>query len=569
MSKRNVMILCAFGLLASRGFAADRPNPYCATACDWSPNGRMVKLGMPGGLNNWDGSLGYSWGVFSPYNFAAMTNPCYRWGTSGGPFHCYDLQNDAIHDPTATRQWVLANPGKVYLLGNEPNNSDLAAGDGMTPAQYAQFYHKYYEFIRPLDPTAKFAVGGAYGDPYSINNNTQYWTNVLTEYRTRYGVEMPIDIWNNHCYEAVGRLDPDHIINDFFIPFRRFVDTVSGGIYAGKEIWCTEFGVAMWSAPLSPDYMAEFVQQLCPRLEASGAVNRFFWFIGDWEPPWTDSALLGATGQPTVVGRAYSQLANSFPNPIPPPPADPPPPVWRVESHFDTDATPWRTMGGDWVIDAGAYRQTRVTGAGGLRAHLPYWYTNVHVEADVRINAASNPTYWVGLNLRGGTIWKGARARAYLVFLRQNGELDLYNPVDGTIAAVPGAVADTSVFHRLGVTVEGWHFTITLDGQTRMIWDDTHHRYASGFVGLETAPADCSFDNVVVHAYADSDFDFDGDVDLTDFALFQLCFGGPNRPLGPNCLVDADLDGDGDVDMTDFAAFQACFNGPNRPPACE
>lgn len=31
---------------------------------------------------------------------------------------------------------------------------------------------------------------------------------------------------------------------------------------------------------------------------------------------------------------------------------------------------------------------------------------------------------------------------------------------------------------------------------------------------------------------------------------------------------DADFDGDGDVDLNDFATFQTCFNGPNRPPAC-
>ncbi len=29
-----------------------------------------------------------------------------------------------------------------------------------------------------------------------------------------------------------------------------------------------------------------------------------------------------------------------------------------------------------------------------------------------------------------------------------------------------------------------------------------------------------------------------------------------------------DLDRDGDVDMSDFSVFQACFNGPNRPPGC-
>jgi len=65
-----------------------------------------------------------------------------------------------------------------------------------------------------------------------------------------------------------------------------------------------------------------------------------------------------------------------------------------------------------------------------------------------------------------------------------------------------------------------------------------------------------------------ADFDSDGDVDLTDFSLFQVCFAGPNRPPGLKCPVNADFDSDGDVDLIDFARFQACFNGPNRPSAC-
>jgi len=63
-----------------------------------------------------------------------------------------------------------------------------------------------------------------------------------------------------------------------------------------------------------------------------------------------------------------------------------------------------------------------------------------------------------------------------------------------------------------------------------------------------------------------ADFDEDGDVDLTDFATFQGCFNGPNRPAKPGCAGSADFDGDLDVDLADFTMFQSCFNGPNRPP---
>jgi hypothetical protein len=63
------------------------------------------------------------------------------------------------------------------------------------------------------------------------------------------------------------------------------------------------------------------------------------------------------------------------------------------------------------------------------------------------------------------------------------------------------------------------------------------------------------------------DFDWDLDVDLGDFAFFQLCFNGPNRSPPTGC-AGADFDAEGDVDLADFGTFQRCFNGPDRPPAC-
>jgi hypothetical protein len=57
------------------------------------------------------------------------------------------------------------------------------------------------------------------------------------------------------------------------------------------------------------------------------------------------------------------------------------------------------------------------------------------------------------------------------------------------------------------------------------------------------------------------DCDDDGDVDLTDFGAFQLCFTGPGGGIAPGCEC-ADFDGDGDVDLTDFGGFQLAFTGP-------
>jgi hypothetical protein len=60
------------------------------------------------------------------------------------------------------------------------------------------------------------------------------------------------------------------------------------------------------------------------------------------------------------------------------------------------------------------------------------------------------------------------------------------------------------------------------------------------------------------------DLDGDRDVDLDDFAMFSLCFGGPGNPPAPSCPpeVDADLDDDSDVDLGDFSTFSSGFTGP-------
>ena len=78
-----------------------------------------------------------------------------------------------------------------------------------------------------------------------------------------------------------------------------------------------------------------------------------------------------------------------------------------------------------------------------------------------------------------------------------------------------------------------------------------------------------SFTVTAVRPPVAADFDGDGDVDLSDFAHFQACFNGPNRPPALAGCQPADLDGQGgDVDLADFSIFQGCFAGANRPPAC-
>ncbi len=567
---RAALAACAWGLLPLVARASP-PNPYAVSGADWSANGTMVRLGMP------PDCFGYIWDQLIVSNVPNMVRPCKYWLLVGGGHraHGYHEDTDTIDNPTVFGQWVLGHPGRIWIIGNEPNASSQ---DGLTPDQYARMFKTYYDFIRPRDPTARFAVAGlAYmADAASLAAQISWWDQALASYRTQSGAPMPIDIWNCHAYVAIGSLDPDRMIRDFLDPFRRYTRTVEAGLYADSELWITEFGVPSWSTPLDPVYINEFIEQLCPRLETR--VERFFWFLGPWPGNWdatmTDLALIGPTGQPTRIGRTYGDLARSYPNPLPPPAPSqlpfPPPPA-LVTADFAADAGPWRVLSGDWALDGGGCRQTSLVKGCGAALHLPYEYRNVRVDCDVKINATAgnNPANWAGVSLRGGWIWDDGDLWTYLVYLRRNGDLGVYTRADGTVATVTGAVADTSVYHHIRVEVVGDHLHVYVDGVSRIEWDDPHRRRSSGVISLRVCKADATYDNVEVLAFARGDVEPDGDVDLDDFKILQACFAGANRPYRwPECEL-IDLDADGDIDLADFTSFQTCFNGPNRIPACQ
>ena len=55
---------------------------------------------------------------------------------------------------------VQANPGQVWLIGNEPDRVD--SQDDTMPDLYAEIYHEAYYFIKGIDPTARVAIGAVF-----------------------------------------------------------------------------------------------------------------------------------------------------------------------------------------------------------------------------------------------------------------------------------------------------------------------------------------------------------------------------------------------------------------------
>jgi hypothetical protein len=87
---------------------------------------------------------------------------------------------------------ALANPGSLWIIGNEPDRQDYTQA-----GRYAEIYHDFYTFLKTADPTCQIAVGGVV-QPTPIR--LQYLDMILDAYQVRYGGAMPVDVWNVHNY---------------------------------------------------------------------------------------------------------------------------------------------------------------------------------------------------------------------------------------------------------------------------------------------------------------------------------------------------------------------------------
>jgi hypothetical protein len=86
------------------------------------------------------------------------------------------------------------NPGAIWIIGNE---ADVVHQNNTSPAAYARAYHDAYTAIKAADPTARFVVNGiVMVSPLRLAWLQQMWDT----YRTTYGTDMPVDIWNVHTY---------------------------------------------------------------------------------------------------------------------------------------------------------------------------------------------------------------------------------------------------------------------------------------------------------------------------------------------------------------------------------
>lgn len=115
----------------------------------------------------------------------------------------YTDENGKVREGLGTL--VSKNPGHFWIIGNEVDvdNNDQ---DNTMPEVYARAYHEAYHFIKKADPTAKVAIAGL---SMMTPGRLQYLDIVWNTYKSLYGKDMPVDIWNMHLYILEER-NPDN-----------------------------------------------------------------------------------------------------------------------------------------------------------------------------------------------------------------------------------------------------------------------------------------------------------------------------------------------------------------------
>ena len=300
---------------------------------------------FPGRLSDYPhfGELGFGW--YS--DWTVKSNP-----ERPGNIEFAQLLNTRRWPPSwqSVEQAVRANPGALWIIGNEPETR----GQGQhTPEVYAERYHEAYYFIKGIDPQCQIAIGGVVmPTPLRLK-----WLDLcLAAHEQAYGERLPVDVWNIHLQilqeqrggwgcgipygleEDQGRLY-EIIDNCNVVAFKQLVEEFCVWLVEhderDKPLIISEYGVLMPSGylPQADESVLQFMEgtfdyllsardsELGYAADDGRLVQRWMWFSLNF--PFYDRTPGGFNGalcnwehpnELTVFGEFYRDYANAARN---------------------------------------------------------------------------------------------------------------------------------------------------------------------------------------------------------------------------------------------------------------
>jgi hypothetical protein len=222
--------------------------------------------------------------IASLLDWQAVTNPSLPEGVEY--IRVLRLRNDLYPQTLdSLPAWVEANPGSVWVIGNEPDTT-YENQDALLAEVYADRYYELATLIRQLDPSAKLGFGPVVQPtPIRIRYLTRAWNRLVSDAGNYSAASRLIDIWTPHSFilnedTAFGNhwgtgvppgfefdhddafiIDVNHLYltysTDIFEQrineFRTWMDSIGEG---EKALWITEYGSLFppEDPPGGPDY---------------------------------------------------------------------------------------------------------------------------------------------------------------------------------------------------------------------------------------------------------------------------------------------------------------------------
>lgn len=163
------------------------------------------------GASEFFDDLGIGWTVnfvttdadYGPVEYMPILRITQKRDGQGNRLPAYEMRlgTPELNDtPTGLGPMVLANPGQLWLVGNEVDR--ITYQDDIMPEIYAIAYHDIYHFIKQRDPSARVAISGL----VEVSPGRLQYLDLMWEaYLARYNAPMPVDVWNMHAYALPER----------------------------------------------------------------------------------------------------------------------------------------------------------------------------------------------------------------------------------------------------------------------------------------------------------------------------------------------------------------------------
>ena len=228
-----------------------------------------------------------------------------------------DTRQNRQYTPWAVDQASLsfasANPGRLYIDGDEPDQSCIP------PSDYAVVYHDFVVAMRSADPTARLSPAGfaepnwhCCPDPYvepclSSMHSIGYADQFYNAYVQRYGVAPPVNEWRFHDFGIV------FAVGDVDGWWGRVDKEAAWSVSHGANMVLGAWGFPGWSEPM-PVFQEHLKQAMGRLMNDKRIVEADYWS----REPWVDSPhyLVNADGSLTQEGQTLVNPLTDIPTDV-------------------------------------------------------------------------------------------------------------------------------------------------------------------------------------------------------------------------------------------------------------